>query len=429
MRSQVAGTDLSDETRRVKLGPAFWRLFASSGVSNLSDGIVIAVLPLLAATLTRDPVAVSLLGSLAFVPWLLFAIPAGALVDRVNRRTAMAVANGLRALLLVVLAVLVVTDRAGIAVLYAVAFLLGCNETVYDNAARAVLPLVVRRGQLERGNSLLTTVESVGNIFLGAPIGAWMFALGAAIPLWGNAAGYLLAALLILTVSGRFRVEKAEPTTIRHDIAAGLRWLLGHRILRVLMVTTGFAGFAQSLTNGIMVLFALQNLKLSERGFGILLAIAGVGAILGSLVSPLLTKRFGRTVAMGGCEIIGAAALLAMGFWQQPVAAAALFAVSAGAVAAFNVQIMSVRQALIPEELFGRVQGAYRTVIWGGIPLGMLAGGAIGAWLGLPAVYVTAGALGIAAGTATLLVLHRYRGQISDAFAEHAQPPDAGAAG
>lgn len=408
-------------TRRSSLGAPFWRLFASSGVSNLSDGIVLAVLPLLAATVTRDPVAVSLLGSLGFVPWLLFAIPAGALVDRVNRRTAMAVANSLRAVLLVALAVLVVTERASIAVLYAVAFLLGCNETIYDNAARAVLPLVIRRSQLERGNSLLTTVESVGNIFLGAPIGAWLFALGASIPLWGNAVGYLLAALLILTVSGRFRVAKAEPTTMRHDIAAGLRWLLRHRVLRMLMVTTGFAGFAQALTHGILVLFALQNLGLSERGFGILLAVAGVGAVLGSLLSPVLTKFFGRTAAMGGCEIVGAAALLLMGLWQQPIAAAVLFAVSGGAIAAFNVQIMSVRQVLIPEELFGRVQGAYRTVIWGGIPLGMLAGGGIGAWLGLPAVFVIAGVLGIAAGVASWWVLQRSHREIADAFAEHDQ--------
>ena len=128
-----------------RLGGPFWRLFASSSLSNLSDGILQAALPLLAATLTRDPVAISVLAALAFLPWLLFAIPAGTLVDRMNRRTAMAAANTFRGVMVGVLAVSVITDHASLPLLYVVAFLLGCAETVYDSAARAMLPGVVSR--------------------------------------------------------------------------------------------------------------------------------------------------------------------------------------------------------------------------------------------------------------------------------------------
>jgi MFS family permease len=413
--------DRRTRTRPSQLGGPFWRLFASSSASNLSDGVLQAALPLLAATLTRDPLAVSALASLAFLPWLLFALPAGTLVDRMNRRTAMAAANIGRGVLLAGMAVAVSTGLASLPLLYVLAFLLGCAETIYDSAARAMLPAVIDRSQLERGNSLLTTAESVGNIFLGAPIGAWLFAIAASIPLWGNAGAYLLAAGLILVVAGRFRPERAARTSVRADMVEGLRWLARHRLLRTLMVTTGLSSVLQSLVNGIMVLFALENLGLSERGFGVLLAVAGVGAVLGSVLSPRLTARLGRPATMGLCELTGAAALVVMAIVQHTAVGMAMFALSAGAVSAFNVQIMSVRQAIIPEALFGRVQGAYRTVIWGGIPLGALAGGALGGAFGLTAVFALAGGLGIGVALATWAVLHRHRADIEAAFA---QEPD-----
>jgi MFS family permease len=410
-------TTVQTEARPL-LGASFWRLFTSSSTSNLSDGVLQAALPLLAATLTRDPVAVSAMGSLAFLPWLLFALPAGTLVDRVNRRTAMAVANVFRALVLAVLAASVATGHASLPLLYVLAFLLGCAETVYDSAARAMLPRVVSRSQLERGNSLLTTSESVGNIFLGAPIGAWLFAVAASLPLWVNSATYLCAAFLALTVAGHFAVDRSSGTSMRQDMVEGLRWLTRHRLLRELMVVTCFGAIFHSMTQGIMVLFALQNLGLDERGFGLALAVTGVGAMIGAMLSPRATRVLGRTNAMGIGQILSALAILLMAFWQHPLGGPFLYAVSAGTISMFNVQIMSVRQALIPEHLLGRVQGAYRTVIWGGIPLGMLAGGAIGGWFGLPAVFVVSGLLGMVIGAITWVILHAHRHQIARAFEE-----------
>jgi MFS family permease len=129
-----------------------------------------------------------------------------------------------------------------------------------------------------------------------------------------------------------------------------------------------------------------------------------------------------RPAAMGLCELASALAVLTMALVQQPVVGMVLFAVSAGSVSAFNVQIMSVRQALIPEALFGRVQGAYRTVIWGGIPLGSLAGGALGGAFGLTAVFAIAGAAGAVVALITWGVLHRHRREIDAAFVEEPEP-------
>lgn len=401
-----------------RLGRPFWRLFASSSTSNLSDGILQAALPLLAATLTRDPVLVSALASLAFLPWLLFAIPAGTLVDRVNRRAAMALTNGLRGLVLSVLAASVLSGHASLPLLYVTAFVLGCAETVYDSAARALLPQVVARGHLERGNSLLSAAESVGNIFLGAPVGAWLFAVAVSLPLWTNAVAYVVAAVLALGVAGHFAPARPAATSMRHDTLEGLRWLGRHRLLRALMVTTAFATVLHSLVQGILVLYALQDLGLSERGFGLMLAAAGVGAIVGSVLSPRVSAVLGRTNALGATGVVSALALTVMALWPQPVVGTIGFAVSAGAISMFNVQIMSVRQVLIPGHLFGRVQGAYRTAIWGGIPVGTLGGGVLGGWLGLPAVFLVAGLGGMLTGVATWTVLHRSRQEIARAFAQ-----------
>ena len=126
----------------------------------------------------------------------------------------------------------------------------------------------------------------------------------------------------------------------------------------------------------------------------------------------------GRTNAMGATQTLSAIALLLMAFWQHPLGGPLLYAVSAGAISMFNVQIMSLRQALVPEHLFGRVQGAYRTVIWGGIPVGMFAGGVLGSWLGLPAVFVVSGLGGIVVGTITWVVLHSHRQEMARAFDE-----------
>ena len=166
------------------------------------------------------------------------------------------------------------------------AFLLGCAETVYDSAARAMLSGVVTRSQLERGNSLLTTSESVGNIFLGAPIGAWLFAIAASLPLWANSGAYLCAALLALTVAGSFSVDRSSGSSMREDMGEGLRWLAHHRLLRELMATSFFGAAIHSMTQGIIVLYALQNLGLDVRGFGLAIALAGVGAVIGAHVGP-----------------------------------------------------------------------------------------------------------------------------------------------
>lgn len=371
----------------------FWRLYASSATSNLADGIGRTALPLLAATYTRNPVLVSGLITFAFLPWLLFALPSGALVDRVDRRYAMAVANAVRALAMGALAALVVTHTAGIAVLYVVAFVLGIAETVYDCATRAILPQVVDNQALDKANSLLTVEETLGQTFVGAPVGSALFAVALALPLFLNAGGFAVAAaVLVLALRGSYRPKRTtEPTSIKRDIVDGVRWLRGHAFLRGLTLISAGDCLAQNLANGVLVLYVLEVLRLPSADFGLVLLAAGVGGLLGGLSANPLAQRFGRGPVLIAGAIIDGAATAGMGLTSNGFVGAALFAVAAFGVMLWNVLTMSLRQALIPHALFGRVQGAYRTLVWGAIPVGAIAGGVLAHAFGIRTTFVVSG--------------------------------------
>jgi MFS family permease len=397
------------------LDRGFWRLYASSATSNLADGIGRTALPLLAASYTRSPVLIAGLVTFAFLPWLLFALPSGALVDRVDRRFAMAGANVLRALSTGALAVLVVADAANIAVIYAVAFALGMAETVYDSASRAILPQVVANRDLDRANSFLTIEETLGQTFLGAPVGSALFAVAVSVPLVLNASGFALAALLVLTLRGSFRPKRPEvPTSIRHDIADGVRWLTQHKFLRGLTALSATTGLIQSMANGVFVLYVLEELRLPSGDFGFVLLAAGVGAIAGGVSTPALARRFGRGPMLTSGALLSAVTMAAMGLTRNGYVGAALFGVSAGGVMVWNVLTMSLRQALIPQHLFGRVQGAYRTLVWGAIPVGAIAGGLLANAVGIRPVFVVGGA-GLCVCAAFLgRLVHVYKDQLVD---------------
>jgi Na+/melibiose symporter-like transporter len=374
------------------LGGAFRRLYASSATSNLADGVGKTALPLIAATFTRDPLAISALASFGFLPWLLFALPSGVLVDRIDRRYAMAAANAVRAASMGALAALVLTGHGGIVALYVAAFALGVAETVYDSATRALLPQVVPNDRLDSANGLLTVEETLGQTFLGGPVGSAFFALAVSLPLLFNASGFALAAVLVLTLRGRFRPARATaPATVRRDISDGVRWLAHHRLLRGLTLISATTALIQAMATGLLVLYVLEVVRLPSGDFGYVLLAGGIGALIGGLATPQLLRWFARgPVLTVGAVVAGVPALL-MAFTRNGYVAAVLFAITAAGVMTWNVITMSLRQALIPHEMFGRVQGAYRTLVWGSIPVGSLAGGALAGAIGVRAVFAVSG--------------------------------------
>jgi MFS family permease len=379
----------------VKLSSGFWRLWLSTGSSNLADGMGRTAFPLLAVTLTRDPFQVSMLTAAFFLPWLVFSLPSGALVDRVDRSRAMAIANALRGAVLAVLAVGVITGLASMPLLYLAALSLGAAETVADNAYRAVLPSVVEKDQLDRANGYLQGTELVADGFLGAPLASLSFAAATWSPFVASAVSFGVGAAaarsLPPTPPDRSAALGNEVRSMRLEIAEGIHWLASHPLLRSVMLMAAAMGFVGSGYSAVMVLYALDVLGIPESVFGVFILTLAVGGVVGSLTASAVSVRLGRANALRLAIALGGLMFAALAFVRDPIVAAVFFATSAWSVLLWNVLSMSLRQQLIPEALFGRVQGAWRMVVYGAMPLGALLGGLVASRFGLGAPFLVAG--------------------------------------
>lgn len=393
------------------LGRRFWLLFTSSTVSNLGDGIGRIALPLLAVTLTREPVLVAALSSLTFLPWVLFAIVSGALVDRLDRRKAMIVAQFVRTVVVGLLTAAVLTGHAAMWMLYVAAFALGTVETLYDNAVHALLPALVRRDQLEKANGRVESASVVTDGFLGAPVGSALFVVAAALPFLANSAGFLLAGVLLLLLPGSYRTGAVpgRPANLRREIGEGVRWLWNHRPLRgITLIGTLSAGMNQAAM-AVLVLFVVEVLRLPAAAFGWFALASGAGGVVGGLAAPLLVRRWPRAAVMAVAMSVSGLAFTLAGIFPSTAMLAATSAAVGGSLLVWNVLIMSVRQALVPAALFGRVLGVIRTLLWGLIPVGALGGGLLAEAFGLRTVFVISGSVMLVLMVPLCRVLWRYR--------------------
>jgi MFS family permease len=357
----------------------FARLWAAVGVSNLGDGVASAALPLLAAALTRDPALVAGLAVAQQLPWLLVALPAGVIVDRSDRRGLMWRTDALRGLALAAFGLLVALDQGSLALLYGLAFTLGVAETLFDTAYRSLLPSLVAGEELERANARLYGAEILANRFAGPPLGGLLFAAAASAPFLLDAGSFLFAAVAVFAIGGSFRPSAASAVTgpIRSAVGEGLRWLAGHRLLRSLAVVVSVWHLVWAGGNAILVLYATELLELGSTGYGILLAAGAVGGLAGSAIAARLAAVLGRRRALVGSVALAALAQLGFAVTSSPVVAGVALAVSGICAVVWNVITVAVRQRLTPDDLLGRVNGAYRFAAMGAVALGAALGGAL----------------------------------------------------
>jgi len=377
-----------------RLGGRYWRFLSASALSNLADGIVKVGLPLVAVAYTRSPALVAGVAIAFSLPWLLFALPAGALADRFDRRRAMLAANTLRAVLVGLLAVAVALDVGSIWLVYVVAFAVGVTETLHDTAGQSILPQLVARDLLPQANGRLGAVERTANAFIGPPLAGFLVAGGVALALAGPAGLWALAVVAMLFVGGRFRVERVTTTSLRADIAEGLRFLWRHRLLRTLALMVGGSNFTTNAALSVLVLYAVgagSAVGLTEPAYGLLLTALAAGIVVGALTATRLQRLLGRVwtlrVALASwAGLIGVPALT-----TNPYVIGAVFFGSGVLAAAWDVVTVSLRQRITPDRLLGRVNGAYRLLAWGSVPLGAAAGGLLAELFGLRAVFAVMG--------------------------------------
>ncbi|CAN5356067.1 MFS transporter [soil metagenome] len=381
---------------RTPLGPRYRRLWAASALSNLADGVVKVALPLVAIGLTRSPALIAGLTFALTLPWLLFALTAGALADRQDRRRLMLGANAVRAGLLAAMAIGMLLGADSIWALYVLAFCLGTAETVFDTSAQSILPQVVTRPQLSRANARLYAAELTANQFLVPPLGGFLVAAGAAVAFGLPSALWVLAIAALALVEGPFRLARGTPTTVRADIGEGLRFLWHHRLLRRFAMMTGLFNFATSAVWAVLVLHLVgpqSAVGLSEPGYGVLLTAVAVGSLLGSFIAERAEQRLGRARSLLLAYLTGALLVAVPGLTTDPLVIGMVFALGGTGMVIANVIVVSLRQQLTPDRLLGRVNSGYRLVAWGTMPLGAAAGGLLGQVAGLRAVFLVMGVL------------------------------------
>ena len=353
----------------------FAALWTASGFSNLADGIGLTAAPLLAAMLTRDPLLVSGLTVAQRLPWFLFTLVSGALVDRLDRRQVMERANGLRFLLLGALALAVLSGRADLGVLYLVFFLLGCIETLFDNAALAILPFMVEQEGLEDANGRLFATATVANELVGPPLGSTLFSLLPATSFLSSALAYGLSSRLIQRIPGRFVSSDGPRAGLKEEIVEGVRWFWNHRLLRTLGLFAGTFNLVFGATMSVFVLYSQDVLGLDEAAYGFLLAAGALGGILGGLMTRRLSDRFGPGTILLADALISGLAFIGIGLTTRAWVVGLMFVLMSLSDMFGNVILVSLRQAIIPGHLLGRVASAYRLVVMGALPLGALGGG------------------------------------------------------
>jgi MFS family permease len=381
---------------RVRLGSGYRRLWTATAVSSLGDGVYFTALPLLAVTLTRDPVAVSLVTLATTLPDLLLTLTAGVLVDRWDRRRVLWRVDAFRCLLVAALAAAVLGGWASIPLLMALGFLLGAGETLFATAAQAFLPLLVSREpeRLELANGRLLGVQTLGRQLAGAPLGGLLFSLARWVPFGVDALSFAASSALIAAVPGHFAAGRAdgEPrATIRSDIAEGLRWLLGHRLLRTLGLMVGVVNLVATGWIATAVLFATDRLGLGPRGYGLLASGLALGSVAGTVLAPRLSRRFGVARVLLGSALTESVVTILIGLQTNPLVAGALLGLEGVAVMSWNTVSVALRQSLIPDRMYGRAASVYRLIAMGTTPLGAALGGALARLVDLRAPWVVAG--------------------------------------
>ncbi|HET9557689.1 MAG TPA: MFS transporter, partial [Actinomycetota bacterium] len=269
----------------------------------------------------------------------------------------------------------VLAGAASLPLLYVVFFALGTAETLFDNAAVSILPAVVPRAQLARANGRLLGAQMVANELVAPPLGGLLFAAAAA---------------LVAAMGGRFRVERpsgAAPTTLRGEIAEGVRWLAGNRLLRILAVAIALMNLTLSATLSLSVLYAQERLGLGSVGYGLLLSSMAVGGISASLVADRVIGRLGPATTMRVGLVVESSTHLVLALARSPLLVGAIFALFGFHAMTWSVISVSLRQELIPARLLGRVNSAYALFGFGSLSLGAVAGGVLAARYGLTAPF------------------------------------------
>ena len=373
--------------------PDFLKLWSAETISVFGTAVTQLALPLVAAvTLGVGPFEFGLLTTIEFLPFILLSLPAGVWVDRLRRRPILIAGDLGRALTLGSIPVAYALDALTIWQLYVVAFLTGCLTVFFDVAYQSYLPSLVQRDQLVEGNSKLEISRSASQIAGPGLAGVLVGLLRAPLAIAVDAVSYLASALLLLWI------RRAEPLVPVHDeaaegprpsmraeVAAGLRYVTGHAWLRSIAATTGISNFFGNVAQAILILFLVRR-GLPPEVIGFAFSVGSIGVLVAALTTDRVTARLGvgRMLLISAFVfcLAGLPVAIAPDGWL-PAAVAISGLLGGWGGVAWNINQVSLRQAITPVRMQGRMNASMRFIVWGTIPIGATVGATLGQLIGL----------------------------------------------
>ncbi len=388
--------------------PSLWRhrefmkLWSAATVSVIGSQMTVIALPFIALTMLGATVLeVSALAAVEMLPFLLITLPAGAWLDRVRRRPVLVAADIGRGFVLLSIPVAYVADALTLWQLYVVAFVTGTLTAFFDIADQSFLPAILDRDDLVDGNAHLQISNSVAQIG-GPALGGNLIAIVAApFAIAADALSFFISGAFISAIHRR--EDKPErrlgpdgrPTSMRTDIAEGLRYVLGNRYLRPIAACTGTSNLFGAAAFGVFPVLIWGELRLPPAFFGTVMGLASVGFLAGAVLSSRLPRAIGvgPTIMVSAAFSSPAFLLMAVTPARLEVAAVTLFVgwfVAGLAQVVYNVAQVSLRQAITPPEMQSRMNATMRFIVWGTIPIGSLMGGVMASVLSVRATLVIA---------------------------------------
>ncbi len=413
-----------------QLGPRFAKLWTASTTSALGSGLATIAAPLYVAAHTKSPLIVSATTGVAWLPWLLFALPGGVLVDRVDRRRLMVTIDWTRVGAMGVLATALLTGWSSIALLDAVLFVINTGEVVFRSASQTMTPAVVPRASLERANSWLVGGTMVMQQMIAGPLGGFLFVVSACVPFFVNAGTYAASAVLVGLVAGTYRASRTSATAgsgprragaISAELAEGFRWLAGQRLLRTMAILIGLLNLTLTAAEAVLVLLVRERLHMGAVGYGTLFTCLAVGAVLGSACGDWLIRKVTPTWTIRVGLLVEACFHLVLATTHSAYFAGFILFAFGVHSALWSIVANSLRQRLTPPEMLGRVASTGFFIAAGGNCFGALLGGLIATQFGLTAPYWVGFALAVIVSATTWRVFNR--ATVAEAYAEPALAP------
>jgi MFS family permease len=383
--------------------PDFRRLWLAQSVSQVGTQVTLLALPLAAIlVLGASPLEVGVLGAVEFLPFLLFTLPAGVWVDRLPRRGILIAADLGRGAILAIVPALYLLGWLAMWQLYVIAFAVGTLTVFFDVGYQAFLPELVSRDRLAEGNSRLEVTRSTAQVLGPGLAGVLVGIVTAPVAILADALSYLASAAFLLRIrAARVATDSTaavERPGFRREIAEGLRYFMRNPYLRATaggVVTLNFAG---QISGSIFLVFVVRELGLSPELIGLTVAVGSIGTVLGAATAEVIGRRLGVGRALIGAFIVSSASTFLIAL--APREAAIPFLIVSGllqgpAVMVVNVNGVSLRQAVTPDHLLGRVNATGRWIAWGAIPLGALVGGLLATAIGLRQTIAVSAFLGL----------------------------------